>query len=263
MERLSRLSRSVVGRRALVTGAASGIGRAITELFLDESMAVAAVDRNAEGLDELVSRAASVGAAERLHAIVGDLADPLEPDRVVVLALEALGGLDVLVNNAGVVLPSGVAHPSEQFDELWLRTFEVNVNAAARLVRASSEALIASGQGRIVNIASSEAVVATPGLAAYSASKAGLAGLTRSLAVELGPYGVTANCICPGPIDTAMTAGITAPARERYAGRHVALRRYGLPEEVAHMVLNCCLPSSSFVTGATILVDGGLTVRHT
>ena len=103
----------------------------------------------------------------------------------------------------------------------------------------------------------------TAGLAAYAATKAGVVGLTKSFAVELGRHGVTVNCVCPGPIDTGMTAGIDVEAKEKYARRRVPLRRYGSPEEVAHMTLNLCMPASSFVNGTSIPVDGGMTIRHT
>ena len=115
----------------------------------------------------------------------------------------------------------------------------------------------------MVNIASTEAIVTTAGLAAYAATKAGVVGLTKSLAVELGRVGITVNCICPGPINTGMTAGIADESKETYARRRVPLRRYGDPEEVAHMTLSLCLPASSFVNGAIIPVDGGMTIRHT
>ena len=115
----------------------------------------------------------------------------------------------------------------------------------------------------MVNIASTESIVATAGIAAYSATKSAVTGLTRSMAVELGRHGVTVNCICPGPINTGMTEQIPDEAKEVYAKRRVPLRRYGAPEEVAHMTLNLCLPASSFVNGATIPVDGGMTIRHT
>jgi 3-oxoacyl-[acyl-carrier protein] reductase len=100
-------------------------------------------------------------------------------------------------------------------------------------------------------------------MAAYSATKAGVAGLTRSMAVELGRHGITVNAICPGPILTGMTEAIPDEAKQTYARRRVPLRRYGMPEEVAQMTLNLCLPASSFVNGATIPVDGGMTIRHT
>ena len=160
-------------------------------------------------------------------------------------------------------LASPVGFDDGAFDDAWSRTMEINLNAYVRLIRMALPYLRASSGGRVVNIASTEAIVATPGLSAYSASKAAVTGLTRSLAVELGPLGITVNCICPGPIDTGMTAGIPDDAKTKYARRRVALRRYADPEEVAHMTLSLCLPAMSFVTGASIPVDGGVTIRHT
>ena len=173
------------------------------------------------------------------------------------------GRLDIVVNNAGISLVNSMFQDEAEFEDNWARTLDVNLTAHARLVRLALAHLIESGSGRVVNIASTESIVATAGLAAYAASKAGVTGLTRALAVELGRHGVTVNCICPGPIDTGMTAAIPDDAKATYARRRVPLRRYGLPEEVAHMTLNLCLPSSSFVNGATIAVDGGMTIRHT
>jgi 3-oxoacyl-[acyl-carrier protein] reductase len=116
--------------------------------------------------------------------------------------------------------------------------------------------------GRVVNIASTEAIVATGGLSAYTASKHAVIGLTKSFAVELGRHNITVNAVCPGPIDTAMTSGINDEAKEKYAKRKVPLRRYGVPEEVAHMTLNLCMPASSFVNGSSVVVDGGMSVKH-
>jgi 3-oxoacyl-[acyl-carrier protein] reductase len=113
-----------------------------------------------------------------------------------------------------------------------------------------------------VNIASTEALGATARDSPYAAAKAGVTGLTRALAVELGPEGITVNCICPGPIDTAMTAPIPAGDKAVFAKRRTALRRYGSPEEVAHMTVSLCLPAASYITGATIPVDGGLMARN-
>jgi 3-oxoacyl-[acyl-carrier protein] reductase len=120
-----------------------------------------------------------------------------------------------------------------------------------------------SDAGRIINIASTEGLGATLGTGPYTVVKHGVVGLTRSLAMELGRHGITVNCICPGPILTGMTSAIPEEAREKFARRRVPLRRYAIPEEVAHMTLNLALPSASFVTGAVIPVDGGLTVQNT
>ncbi|HMK12709.1 MAG TPA: SDR family oxidoreductase, partial [Acidimicrobiales bacterium] len=149
------------------------------------------------------------------------------------------------------------------FEDGWRYTFAVNLDAHARLIRAALPYLQASGAGRVVNIASTEGLIATGGLAAYTASKHGVIGLTKSMAVELGRTGVTVNCICPGPIRTGMTAGIPEEMKETYAHRKVPLRRYGEPEEVAHGTLNFVLPASSFMNGAVLVVDGGMTIRHT
>jgi 3-oxoacyl-[acyl-carrier protein] reductase len=129
-------------------------------------------------------------------------------------------------------------------------------------VRAALPHLQASGAGRIVNIASTEGLVATAGLPAYTASKHGVIGLTKSFAVELGRTGVTVNCVCPGPIHTGMTAAIPQEAKEAYARRRVPLRRYGEPEEVAHATLSLVLPAASFINGAILVVDGGMHIRH-
>ena len=266
--RLTSLSRSIEGSVAIVTGAASGMGRSTAQLFADEGARVVVADLGGEG----VATARLHGVVEEIRAAHGDdralgvscdVADAAQLRSLVDDAVAWGGRLDIVVNNAGVSLVSSAFGDESEFEDNWARTLDVNLTAHARLVRRALPHLIASGAGRVVNIASTESIVATGGLAAYAASKAGVTGLTRSLAVELGRHGVTVNCICPGPIDTGMTAAIPDDAKATYARRRVPLRRYGLPEEVAHMTLNLCLPASSFVNGATIAVDGGMTIRHT
>ena len=169
------------------------------------------------------------------------------------------GGLDIVVNNAGISVR--VAIDDDGYEEAWAKGLAVMLTAHPRVIRAALPYLRKSKSPRIVNIASTEALGATAQHSPYSAAKAGVTGLTRSLAVELGREGITVNCICPGPIRTA-----SRPDREEhktiYAKRRTALGRYGDPEEVAHMTLSLCLPAASFLTGAVIPVDGGLMARN-
>jgi 3-oxoacyl-[acyl-carrier protein] reductase len=259
--RLTRLSRSIAGKTALVTGAGSGMGRATAHLFADEGAKVAVVDVGAERVAAVVDEI--VGAGYEARGWVCDVGDPAAIKAMVSGVADHFGGIDILVNNAGVSMYSGVALPDDEFEEAWRRTLDVNLTAQVRLVRAALPHLSAGGAGRIVNIASTEGIIATAGISAYTASKHGVIGLTKSLAVELGRAGVTVNCVCPGPINTGMTAGIPDEAKEAYARRRVPLRRYGDPEEVAHMTLAMVLPSASFVNGNVAVVDGGMWIRHT
>jgi len=261
--RLTTLSRSISGVVAIVTGAASGMGRATAQLFADEGARVVVADLGADRVAAVVDEIRAVHSVDAALGVECDVADHAQLRSLVDATVEWGGRLDIVVNNAGVSLVTSAFQDEVEFDDNWARTLDVNLTAHARLIRLALPHLIESGAGRIVNIASTESIVATGGIAAYAASKAGVTGLTRSLAVELGRHGVTVNCISPGPIETGMTAAIPDDAKATYARRRVPLRRYGLPEEVAHMTLNLCLPSSSFVNGTTIAVDGGMTIRHT
>ncbi|WP_051062637.1 SDR family NAD(P)-dependent oxidoreductase [Ilumatobacter nonamiensis] len=263
MERLTELSRSIAGRVAIVTGAASGMGRATACLFADEGARVVVADLGAERVDAVVEEIRTTYGSTAALGVVTDVSDPGQLERLVASTLEWAGRLDIVVNNAGVSTINSPFQDADDFESSWAQTVEVNLTAHARLVRLALPHLIESGEGRIVNIASTEALVSTAGLTAYAATKAGVIGLTQSLAVELGRHGVTVNAICPGPIDTAMTAAIDDESKATYARRRVPLRRYGQPEEVAQMTLNLCLPASSFVNGVHIPVDGGMSIRHT
>ncbi len=251
--------RSIAGRVAVVTGAASGMGRATALLFAAQGASVAVVDREVADAQRVVDEITGAGGIG--HAIGADLAEEAAPAGAVVAARAALGPIDILVNNAGISLPAPIGSPD--FEAAWALTLAVNVTAYARTVRACLDDLVRDGQGRIVNVASTEGLGATAFIAPYTAAKHAVVGLTRSLAVELGPTGVTANCICPGPILTGMTALIPDEAKERFARRRVPMRRYGRPEEVAQVTLSVVLPAASFLTGAVIPVDGGLTVQNT
>ncbi|MFT7652259.1 MAG: 3-oxoacyl-[acyl-carrier protein] reductase [Limisphaerales bacterium] len=255
---LVKLSRSVEGYVAFVTGGASGMGEATAKLFASEGAKVAVVDMNEEGLTRVVGEIEAAGCEVRGWLL--DLTDGEAVKRVIREVYEHFGGLDMLVNNAGISIPVPIDH--EDYEAAWAKTFDVLITAHVRTIRAALPYLRESKNGRIVNIASTEGLGATKFGSPYTAAKTGVIGLTRSLAVELGPEGITVNCVCPGPIRTGMTAAIPEDNKEVFARRRVALKRYAEPEEVAHGTLNFCLPSSSFMTGATLPVDGGLTIKN-
>jgi 3-oxoacyl-[acyl-carrier protein] reductase len=258
MAPVPHLNRSLVGRRALVTGAASGMGRAIAHVLAREGARVGVLDIDAAGADAVAGEIVAEGGQARAWPL--DVADALSVARKVPAAIEALGGLDILINNAGV---GGFCRiDQDDYETIWARLVGVLLSAHQRTVRAALPALRRSDAARILNIASTEALGATAANSAYAAAKAGVAGLTRALAVELGPEAITVNCICPGPILTGMTQAIPEDQRAQFARRRTALRRYGEPVEVAHMVLSFCLPAASYLTGAVVPVDGGLTARN-
>jgi 3-oxoacyl-[acyl-carrier protein] reductase len=259
MGRLSQLSRSISGKAAIVTGAGSGMGRATAHLFADEGAKVAVVDTNADGVDRVVREITDAGGTAAGWTL--DVSDGGAIGALVRDVVARFGGIDILINNAGVSLPAPI--DSDDFDGAWARTLAVNLTAHAQLIRACLPHLKAQRCGRVVNIASTEGLGATAFISPYTSSKHGVIGLTRALAVELGSQGVTVNCVCPGPINTGMTAVIPDDAKQKFARRRVPLRRYGEPEEVAHATLSLVLPAASYINGAVLVVDGGMTVQNT
>jgi len=226
-----------MSRVAIVTGGASGIGRATVELLVAQGVQVAVFDRNGEP--------------------PVDVSDPASVAAGVAEVQRTLGPVDILVNAAGI--PSGGPLDGDRYVETWDETLAVNVTGAMLMVRACMDDLVRNGAGRIVNVASTEALTAGPNTSPYTVSKHALLGFTRSLAVDLGRRGVTANCVCPGATLTGMTEAIPEADREKFARRHIPLGRYGLPEEIAHMIVALTAEGASFVNGAVIAVDGGMT----
>lgn len=250
-------SRSVAGSVVLITGAASGMGRATAEVFAAEGAHVACTDIAAESVREVADDLTHRGFSAEAWTM--DVADPAAIELVTAAVAARFGGIDILVNNAGV--GGFAAIDADNYEAVWARTFGILITAQQRMIRAAlphlrkSPAPGSSTSRRPKRWATSRD-------SPYAAAKTAVTGLTRALAVELGPEGITVNCICPGPILTAMTDAIPEKDRETYARRRTALRRYGRPEEVAHMTLSLCLPAASFITGATIPVDGGLMARN-
>ena len=258
MEPIRKLSRSVKGRVALVTGAASGMGRATAHIFAQEGATVAITDINEAGLAHVLHEIREEGGNAEAWKL--DVLNHDEIRFVVSEIAEKFGRLDILINNAGF----GAFHPLDgpEYDKIWDRAMTGLLSAQQWLVRAALPHLRKSDAARIVNIASTEGLGATPGDSPYVAAKTAVTGLTRAMAVDLGPEGITVNCICPGPIRTSLTDGIPEEHKTIFGKRRTALKRYGYPEEVAHITFSLCLPAASYITGAVIPVDGGLTIRN-
>jgi 3-oxoacyl-[acyl-carrier protein] reductase len=258
MEPVPDLSRSVKGLGVLVTGAASGMGRATATVFAREGAKVAVTDRQLEDAERVAAEIRAEGYDATAWAL--DVADADAISKTIPEIAEKLGGLDCVINNAGV--PGGTPIDAANYEAVWERAVPILLTAHPRIIRAALPFLRKSKSPRIVNIASTEALGATARDSVYAAAKAGVAGLTRALAVELGKEGITVNCICPGPINTGMTQAIPEADKQTFAARRTAMRRYGEPEEVAHITVSLCLPAASYITGVTIPVDGGLMARN-
>lgn len=259
MEEMTNLNRSIAGKVALVTGAASGMGRATALLFAREGAKVTALDRDEDGVKAVADEIKAMG-GEAL-AIGLDITDGEGIKKAVADTAETFGALDILINNAGLAIPAPI--DAENYEEAWDISMNVMLTAQVRFIRAALPHLRASSEGgRVVNIASTEGVGATAYNSPYVAAKHGVIGLTRALATELGREGMTFNCVCPGPIHTGITAGIQDDHKEIFAKRRVPLRRYGFPEEVAQVTLSCVLPAASYLNGVAIPVDGGMTIKN-
>jgi len=245
------------GKVAVITGAASGIGRATAHLFASEGAQVLAVDR-----PESEIGSAHVGQAN-IVTLAKSVTDEDAPEAMLKKVQETFGGVDILFNNAGV---SGRALAEETTDDEWHRQMNVNVTAQFRASRtfipALRERAQQKGRARIINTASVMAFDTDIGLTAYTASKHAVAGLTKTLALELGKFRITANYLMPGAIHTGMTgASFANPEIAAIWAKKSALRRLGQPEDMARAVFLLASDEADFITGHGLVADGGLTLR--
>lgn len=241
------------GKRAVVTGAASGIGEAIAQTFLREGAAVLAVDIDSGALEQ------TYGAARDAHSLAQDVTVASAAERIVEEALSRLGGLDILVNNAGIAAPSTIETTT---DELWEKVMAVNVTAMFRLTRAAIPLLKRSGRGRIINLGSIMSDMAGPNLFVYGTSKHAVAGMTKSMAVDLGAYGVTANYLQPGAIVTPLSAPFFEDSAFRqYWIDKAPMGRLGTPLDCAAAALFLASSAAQFISGVGLNVDGGAIVK--
>lgn len=239
--------RGLSGRAAVVTGAASGIGKAIALRLGEEGVRVLAVDRDEDGLRS---------SGHVLTAFASDVTDPDAPRRIAAAAEHLLGGCDILVNAAGISLFGRFDDPDQS---AWSATMRVNLDAVATITREMLPLLRCSDQGRIIMIGSTCSSFASSGLSAYVVSKHAVLGLTRALACELGPEGITVNCIQPGAILTGLTGPVfeSDPDYADYWRTKSALGRLGTPEDIAPLAAFLASEEARFMTGHGLYADGG------
>jgi 3-oxoacyl-[acyl-carrier protein] reductase len=248
-----RIQVDLSGRTAIVTGASRGIGRAIALRLAAAGAKVACVARNAEKLNETVDSITAAGGVAEVHPC--DVADSSAVSKLIEELAEKWGSLDIVVNNAGITKDGLIPRMS---DEDWDAVIATNLRSVFLFTRAASLVMMRKRSGRIINIASVSGLMGNPGQANYSASKAGVIGLTRTVAQELASRKVTVNAICPGFIASEMTAAMGATLDE-FVKTRIPAKRLGEADEVADAVLYLASDSAAYITGEVITIDGGLT----
>ena len=246
---------SLEGKSALVTGGGTGIGRAIALGLAAQGANVAVANRTSvEAARGVATEIEAMG--RKSIALQGDVADPEDAENFVKQVLTSFGGLDIVVNNAGTTRDSLLVRMSEAD---WDTVLDTNLKGAFLVTRAAIKSMMKQRSGKIVNISSVMGLVGNPGQANYSASKAGLIGLTRSIAKEVGSRNIQVNAVAPGFIDTSMTQTLSADVRESIIQR-IPAGRLGKPEDVVGAVIFLCGDAADYITGHTLTVDGGMTI---
>jgi NAD(P)-dependent dehydrogenase (short-subunit alcohol dehydrogenase family) len=245
------------GRVALVTGGSKGLGKAMARGFAEAGADIAISSRHEQELRPALEEILS-GTGRRGVYVVADMSRRDEVNRLAAAALERMGRIDILINNAGTNTPQPI---DEIKDADWDRVMEINLHSVMVLTRALVPQMKARRWGRIIHISSIMAFVSNPGRNTYSAAKAALVGFARASALDLGAYGITVNCIAPGPFLTDLPGRIlSAEEKDRFA-KMTALNRWGDPSELVGPALLLASDAGSYITGETLVVDGGYTNR--
>lgn len=239
----------LTGKNALVTGASGGIGAAVATVLHAAGAEVTLSGTREAPLQELAARLGS-----RAHVVTANLGDAGAVEALPKQAAAAMGSVDILVNNAGITRDNLFMRMS---DEEWAQVLEVNLTSSFRLARGVLRGMMKARWGRIVSITSVVGQTGNPGQGNYAAAKAGLVGMSKSLAYEVASRGITVNCVAPGFIETAMTDALNDEQKSRILGQ-IPAGRMGRPEEIAAAVLYLSSPQAAYVTGATLHVNGGM-----
>ncbi len=239
----------LTGKSALITGASGGIGGAIATALHDAGATVGLSGTRTGPLEELAGRL-----GDRAHVLPCNLGDPEAVAALPKQAAAAMGGVDILVNNAGITRDNLFMRMS---DEEWQSVLDVNLTAAMRLCRGVLRGMMKARWGRIVNISSVVGATGNPGQANYAAAKAGMVGMSKSLAYEVATRGITVNAVAPGFVATAMTDELTDDQKDKILGQ-IPAGRMGDPVEIAAAVLYLAAPEAGYVTGQTLHVNGGM-----
>lgn len=252
------------GKRALVTGGSSGIGRATAELFAREGAAVMVSGRRRAELE--ATAAAITGAGGRAAWVQGDVGSPADAERMVADTVAALGGLDVLVNNAGIIVRN--ASVTAVAIEDWERVLRIDLTGVFLVSRFALREMVRAGRGgAVVHVSSVGGLVGDASLAPYNAAKGGVNALTKNMALDYAPHRIRVNAVCPGRVWTPMPMSRLRPGEEPEEvlarwGRNVPLGRIGQPEDVARAILFLASDEASWITGTWLVVDGGVTASH-
>lgn len=239
---------------ALITGASGGIGGAIARAFHTQGATIAISGTREEALQTLATELKSARPNNPVHIIPCNLSDPNAVETLFPKAEELMGKVDILVNNAGITRDGLTIRMN---DEDWAQVLDVNLTSSFRLCRAALKAMMKRRNGRIINISSVVGTTGNSGQANYAATKAGLIGLSKSLAQEVASRGITVNCIAPGFITSSMTNGLPDAVKEKYLAS-IPQGRMGSPEEIAAGAVYLASPEAAYITGQTLHINGGM-----